>query len=177
MNPDHLLEQAAGLAASGAGRPRSADLRRAVSGAYYAVFHHRVRSATERALSKAGDARGARALLSRGYSHEAFRGISQHFGGGVGCWPPWMRGVIEDTGFTVPPELRESCRLFVALQDRRHAADYDPAWQPDRTLALATVEEARRAISRFEAARGTTARRLYLAAAPLWEALRKRRGG
>ena len=177
MNPTHLLEQASELARLDPGRPRGVNLRRAVSAAYYAVFHHRVQSATERALTKSGEARGVRVVLARGYSHEAFRGISQNFGGGVGCWPPWMREAVDRTGFAVSPGLRESCRLFVTLQDRRHSADYDPSWETDRTRALATVAEARRCIEQFDAARGTAARRFYLAAAPLWETLRKRRAG
>ena len=43
MNPQDLLRIAEGLArgalSSGRGRPRQAELRRAVSAAYYALFH------------------------------------------------------------------------------------------------------------------------------------------
>ena len=40
LNPDHLLDQAERLTApQGSGPPRQADLRRAISTAYYAVFH------------------------------------------------------------------------------------------------------------------------------------------
>ena len=43
MNPDDLLRIAEGLArgalGSGMGRPRQAELRRAISAAYYAMFH------------------------------------------------------------------------------------------------------------------------------------------
>jgi hypothetical protein len=40
LNPDHLFEQAERLLAlSGAGAPRQADLRRAISNVYYAVLH------------------------------------------------------------------------------------------------------------------------------------------
>lgn len=39
IDPDTLLAQSKALASSGAGRPVENDLRRAVSSAYYAVFH------------------------------------------------------------------------------------------------------------------------------------------
>ena len=175
INPKHLIEQAEELARLDAGRPRGVNLRRAVSSAYYAVFHHRVRAAVRRGVGGTPSARGPAGILARGYGHEAFRGISQQFGGGVGCWPAWMRDAVAGTDFDIPPELRESCRLFVQLQDRRHAADYDPGWRSDRTRVLATVSEAKRSIVQFDGARGTSARRFYLAAAPLWETLRKRR--
>ena len=174
MNHEHLLEQADRLARAGTGRPRESDLRRAVSAAYYAVFHHRVQAATRRAMGTSGEVRGLRGVLARGYSHQAFREISQKFGGDVGCWPAWMREAVDGTGFVIPPGLRESCRLFVVLQIRRHAADYDPVWRTDRTRVLGLIADARRSIAQLDAARGTTARRFYLAAASLWEGLRKR---
>ena len=39
MAPEHLLQMAIGLAEANTGRPRRADLCRAVSTAYYAMFH------------------------------------------------------------------------------------------------------------------------------------------
>jgi hypothetical protein len=39
LNPDHLFEQADKLIAPQIGRPRQADVRRAISSAYYGIFH------------------------------------------------------------------------------------------------------------------------------------------
>ena len=39
LNPDHFFEQADTLMAPPAGAPRQVDLRRAISNAYYGVFH------------------------------------------------------------------------------------------------------------------------------------------
>jgi hypothetical protein len=39
LNPDHLFDQADRLIVSTAGPPRQVDLRRAISAAYYGVFH------------------------------------------------------------------------------------------------------------------------------------------
>ena len=87
MNPYHLLEQADALTGLDAGRPRGANLRRAVSSAYYAVFHHRIEAAAAQLLGTSSQARGTRLILARGYSHEGFRGISVQFGADVGGWP------------------------------------------------------------------------------------------
>ena len=54
MNPDHLLDQANLLIqASVAGAPRQVDLRRAISTAYYALFHFAMSAAADMAVSKA----------------------------------------------------------------------------------------------------------------------------
>ena len=177
MNPEHLLDQAEALASLDAGRPRGANLRRAVSAAYYAAFHHRAQAAAARTLGSSADARGTRLILARGYSHEAFRGISVQFGAGVGGWPTWMQEAVGGTAFNVPKGFGKSCRLFVDLQDQRHAADYDPLWRINRVRAHEIITEARESIDLFDAARGSAARRFYLAAAPLWETLRKRKTG
>ncbi len=41
LNPNHLLDQADSLiSATSAGAPRQVDIRRAISAAYYSVFHY-----------------------------------------------------------------------------------------------------------------------------------------
>ena len=45
---DDLLSQANRLAAASTGRPRQADLRRAVSASYYALFHLLIGDAVQR---------------------------------------------------------------------------------------------------------------------------------
>ena len=177
MDHEHLLEQAERLATADPGRPRTASLKRAVSTAYYAVFHHRVNAAVRHALGARRDAAGTRRLLARGYSHEGLRATSAAFIAGVGGWPAWMRDAVEGTGLEVPPELRTACRPHVRLHTLREAADYDPGWRTERGEVLFTITQARQAITLFDAARPAPAARFFLAAAPLWDTLRRRRGG
>ena len=69
IQPDKLVDQARRLPGfrAGRGRPRSNDLRRAVSTAYYALFHEMVAPAVDQALpdSSVED----RAKASRWFDH------------------------------------------------------------------------------------------------------------
>jgi uncharacterized protein (UPF0332 family) len=47
LNPDQLFEQAEKLIAIPAGRPRQVDIRRAISSAYYAIFHAIITAAAD----------------------------------------------------------------------------------------------------------------------------------
>ena len=66
LNPDHLLDQAERLTtAPGSGPPRQADLRRAISTAYYAVFHAIATDAADQFVAHAPPP----ALLDQGGDH------------------------------------------------------------------------------------------------------------
>ena len=175
MSPGELLDQAKRLIANRAKGPTDADLRRAVSAAYYAVYHDRVRQASLVCLPGGPGADDLRRVFARGDSHGQFREISQKVGGDVGCWPAWMRGAPAGSPFSVPTGLRDSCRLFVELQTLRHAADYDPGRQMGPTEVLSVIQKARESIDKLAADRETPAGRFYLTAAPLWGTLRTAR--
>jgi hypothetical protein len=76
MNPQHLLDQAEHLTQrQTVGRPRATDLRRAVSAAYYAVFH---------TLTTAGAARqhtdaAVRQLVARAFEHRGMKDVARQF--------------------------------------------------------------------------------------------------
>src|SRR5215207_1010131 len=69
IEPRWLLRQAGELARTprGAGQPRNADLRRAVSAAYYAVFHAITRYAVRHLLPSAS--RTDQLRLARSFDH------------------------------------------------------------------------------------------------------------
>ena len=54
MAPEHLLQIAISLADANTGRPRRADLCRAVSTTYYALFHCLVRTCADRLAGSSG---------------------------------------------------------------------------------------------------------------------------
>jgi hypothetical protein len=122
-------------------------LRRAVSTAYYALFHGLIDEATRRTFG-AGPARlGDRHRLSRWYSHGELRTVSQ-----------WVirlsRGeAVPDTVaalLDVPsPDLVEVARAFVLLQEARHEADYDHTADLAEADALAAIVRARNALDRL----------------------------
>ena len=136
--PAHLIEQANHLANREKTRPRQASLRRAVSTAYYALFHLLIQEATwnwKRA--------NQRDLLARLFEHGKMKNASER-----------QRGVCERFMNSNPPsgplfdcmrELRFVAKAFVDLQQLRHTADYDnsKSWTRTEVLRLiATVEAA-----------------------------------
>ncbi len=67
-----LLEQARHLLRREPRRPKQASLRRAVSAAYYALFHLLVHESSQRLISGTAQAR-LRALTARAFEHGAMR--------------------------------------------------------------------------------------------------------
>ena len=110
MQPRDLLRTARKLLYSkGRGRPRQTDLRRAISTAYYAIFHALCHmcanclSGTDR--NSMGWMRTYRALEHR----QAYR---------------QFRRIMSGTVFS--QDIHALADAFVLLQEKRHLADYDP---------------------------------------------------
>ena len=140
MNPHDLIKIASFLATIGVvsnlGRPRQADLRRAVSAAYYALFHALAHCGADM-LAGSSSARRNQAGWQRIYrslEHGITRSRLNNQGG--------MRGF--------PREIQDFGQFFVDLQVQRHRADYDPAASFDRTTVLLLVAEAERRIIALE---------------------------
>lgn len=153
----HLLDQARRLAGAGSqpGRPRQVDLRRAVSAAYYSVYHDiSLRSASHVVGYGAAaiDAPSDAALhLVRWYSHgglalaarltEDLQSASVDPG-----WKPGRRAaweVLHDRNpGQLPPSLVLVTRRVRDLQEQRHSADYDHVESVSRAQALGAVAEA-----------------------------------
>jgi uncharacterized protein (UPF0332 family) len=109
-----LLEQSTHLARREARKPKQASLRRAVSTAYYALFHLLIAEAVGN--WKRND---QRATLARAFEHRR-----KKFSG------PDPRMVAH---------LKTVAGAFVQLQDFRHDADYDTSFELTPTAALAQI--------------------------------------
>jgi len=72
-NPDHLFEQADQLLAQISGAPRQTDLRRAISNAYYGVFHATLVAAANEVVGVTYRHTARYALVYRSVSHGALR--------------------------------------------------------------------------------------------------------
>lgn len=169
MNPDHLLDQAARLLSPAAGRPRQADLRRAVSACYYALFHHLIDLACQRAAGTGPERADLRNTLARGFSHGEMRDASRSFSGGT--LPSQLAGRY--AGATVPSKLRQVAAAFVRLQTERHLADYDRGQIFSQTDVADLLVVARRAVRVATEQRSTDLGRLYLLALLTWGKLRR----
>ena len=117
-------------------KPRQADLKRAISTAYYALFHAFAKNAADM-LVGVGQKRPDKAWV------QIYRSL-QHGDAKSAC-----EGV-RNLGF---PDLINACGdAFVRLQQERHAADYDPEARFLRADALQAIELAENAIQNLKAA-------------------------
>lgn len=119
-----------------------ARLRRAVSTAYYALFHLLVDSAAARFV----DDPTVRTLVGRGFSHTDLTKAATTFASGAGALPNHIKAVFSDS---IPQELIDISKTLIVLQKKRHEADYDPlpVFSPEGAIDL--VSEAERAFASF----------------------------
>src|SRR4051812_484040 len=135
---DDLLEQAEHLARRDSTRPKQASLRRAVSTAYYALFHLLVREATAAIVS---DAR-LRQLVPRAFDHSEMKQACRPFA--AGALPDHLKAV---TAAVVPDDLKYVADAFIQLQQARHEADYNTSRVFNRTDTLAHHQRATEAFA------------------------------
>ena len=133
MAPEHLLQMAIDLAEADTGRPRRTDLCRAVSAAYYALFHCLARTCADSLAGQAGTV-GNRPMWRRVYRAPEHR---------------QARTRCENMPSSFPNGVRQFGRAFAMLQSRRHFADYDPDYPFSKSDVVADINNARTAIDRF----------------------------
>lgn len=158
LNPDHLLEQADRLIAPlGGGAPRHADLRRAISNAYYAVFHAVVTEAADDFAGKTHRHTPRYALVYRSIDHRSLRSVCEDV---IKTALPAKYRMHEPRG-GFGPDIRALATAVVDLQEKRHSADYDPLFRVGMSDALLAVATARTALDRLKSASGAK-RRAFL---------------
>jgi hypothetical protein len=134
---DDLLSHALALVHA---QPQSElTLRRAVSAAYYAVFHLLISEATAH-----WDNRGLRTTLGRAYDHALMRSTSNR--------------ILDSREFPytnenprIVKDLREVAQGFSQLQEDRHFADYNLTRALDPADALGQVKVAEKIFQTFAA--------------------------
>lgn len=138
IRPDWLLRQANELAGRTAnpGQPRNADLRRAVSSAYYALFHAITLSSVQQTCLSASD--GQIYALVRLIRHEQIKRACQPLLGGSA--PRHLASLVEEA--RTSERARRVAEAFPALQEARHQADYDHEADFTRPIALNYVDVA-----------------------------------
>jgi hypothetical protein len=148
FNPDHLFEQSERLIAPQVGRPRQADIRRAISAAYYGIFHAAITEAVDQFVGAANRDKSQYGLAYRSVSHSRLREVC----GEVRKAAPSSRykPYVPSTGFGA--DIVKFAEAVVELQEQRHAADYDIMISMNRSDALLAVATARAALTAFRAA-------------------------
>jgi len=149
ISPTALLGVAKDLAELDRTRPRQASLRRAVSTAYYAVFHLLIQDSV-RAL--VGQRQEIREVASRWFSHTQMASACGFFQGSKVLLKhqPVGKGLA---GIPVSQELQDVARAFQTLQQARHEADYDMSSRRfTRQSAQQLVEQAEQAFADWQTA-------------------------
>lgn len=147
LNPEHLFDLAARLVApTGGGAPRQVDLRRAVSTAYYGLFHAVATAAADRWAGAGPQQRKSKeySLAYRHVDHSRLKRLCEaaakgQLSGDFGIFARHSFG----------GELRRFALTVAELQERRHAADYDPFSNVRVSHARLAVTNAREAADRF----------------------------
>jgi hypothetical protein len=146
VNPDHLLSQADRLIAPLAGAPRQADLRRAISGAYYALFHAVVTEVADEFVGRSQRHTPRYALVYRSVDHRALRTVCEDVV--KTTLPTKYTKYVSRHGFG--PNINALATAVVDLQEKRHAADYDPLFRVNMSDARLAVATSRTALTRFK---------------------------
>jgi uncharacterized protein (UPF0332 family) len=148
-----LLQQAHHLAAYEGVNPSQASLRRAVSTAYYALFHLLI----EDAGLLWGGSSEARTGVERGFQHGPMRNTSIQFQ--KQTWKDW-----HGNWQAVPLAIQEIASAFIRLQEERHTADYDNYEQWTPTDVRFTLDIARSAFQQWDSIRADPMAGNYLLA-------------
>ena len=140
MTPTGLIRIARHLAAggvgSGIGRPRQDELCRAVSCAYYAMFHTLASCCADMLVG------ATRARRRQEAWRQTYRAL-EHGHAKNQCSNARMLSRF-------PTEIRRFGDLFTHMQRRRHDADYDPDASFSRSDVMQFIDETESAIAGFE---------------------------
>lgn len=150
LNPNHLLEQAERLLEPRGSRVliRQADRRRAISAAYYAVFHFMLTAVADQFVGN-GERKTPRYTLAyRSIDHGKLENL---------CKVASSEKIDRKSKYAqfVPGEsfsasIRTFASLLIELKEKRNSADYDPShWVKIADVHYA-VSAARSAIGQFE---------------------------
>ncbi|TCZ58673.1 hypothetical protein [Roseicella aquatilis] len=138
IDPSELLAVARDLADTRTGPPSQARLRRAVSTAYYALFHKVLRSAAERFMGPGQDSSAGYTILYRSFDHAHMKRVCEEL------QPSTLKARLRAQlrRDAVSQDTRNFTSNFPTLQDARHRADYDPTARFLPSFASALIDAA-----------------------------------
>ncbi|WP_020181166.1 hypothetical protein [Methylopila sp. M107] len=142
LNPQHLLQQAEKLVVPPQnGPPLQVDIRRAISAAYYAVFHAVLTAAADRYVGSTRRGDPEYGLLYRSVDHRRLKELCAELSktSAPRRYQPYLpaKGMDGFSSFAV---------AVTELQEKRHVADYDPMVRLKTSDAKVAVSTARSAL-------------------------------
>jgi hypothetical protein len=136
--------------------PERASLRRAVSTAYYSLFHLLIDEAAGQFFDVPEK---LRAIVQRAFNHSDMRKLCEEMARPV---PKNSLGNV--LAEPINAKLRNVAKTFVELQDSRHLADYDVSEPFDAIRARLLLDRAEEAFSDWEDEKDSTNAKVFLAA-------------
>lgn len=136
MNPLDLIKTARNLLESTDGKPRQSNLHRATSTAYYAMFHTLARCAADLLIGGPGSKRSALAW------QQVYRAL-EHGAAKNAC-------LMSDKLALFPKKIQDFANVFVAMQEKRHKADYDPKAKTRKSEVSTDIDVVEGVIEDFE---------------------------
>jgi uncharacterized protein (UPF0332 family) len=172
---EDLLSQAEALALLDAQKPKQVNLRRAMSSAYYAVFHYLVHEACCVQIGTQHGQVPFRQVLGRAFTHSVMKQACTSFGGGT-LKDAVIKGLPRNPvgSYVIPVAIQAIAATFVELQEKRHLADYDLTERFRRSDVLALIEQARNDVEKFAALPSTDDKKFFLACLWAWKELTNR---
>jgi hypothetical protein len=146
-----LLQLAKFLANREPKHPRQVSLRRAVSTAYYALFHALIFEASS--VLAPSQPNGLREQVGRAFAHSDMKTVCTAFShGNVTNLSGPTRTLIASP---IRPELRLVALTFIDLYAARQSADYDTLATPlSKTEVITKIEEVERSFARLNVIQG-----------------------
>jgi hypothetical protein len=143
LNPAHLIEQAQRLIEPPDRGPlRQVDVRRAMSSAYYAVFHALAAAFADQFVGKTKRNSAEYVLAYRSVSHRLAKDLC------IEASKPApsrrLAAFIPKGGFG--DDMITFSTTFIELQEKRHTADYNPGPHLDASDAAVAIRSAGAAI-------------------------------
>jgi uncharacterized protein (UPF0332 family) len=140
-DPEHLFGQADALAAGT--EPREADLRRAISAAYYGLFHFTLTAAADMVVGSGNRSSARYGLVYRSVDHLRLRALCAQ----LNATKPQNLSLVPSGGFGT---IADFARIVCYLHELRNLPDYDTSrdFTPDE--ARVAISEARQGIKWFQ---------------------------
>lgn len=169
---EDLFAQAEALAKLDARKPK---LRRAVSSAYYAVFHYLVHEACCVQLGSQHAQTAYRHALGRAFGHNVMKQACASFAGGT-LKDAVIKGLPRDANGNYPIQktIKDIAATLADLQEKRHLADYDRTERFNRSEVLILIGEAKDSVRQFSELAASDDKKFFLACLWAWRELANR---
>lgn len=149
VDPEQLLDQADRLIRRGrGGAPQDIDLRRAVSNAYYAIFHEIARDTADDLIGRKNRDTPQYALTYRNIEHRALKSLCET--ALKSRLPDRFVRYVPSGSFGAP--IKSVAAAIIDLQEKRYLADYDPHFATSTSEVELTVATSRTALLQFRKA-------------------------